>query len=47
MVSKRDSHPGVRDSRTGRFVDPKEATRRPSTTETERIPNPGKGGNKK
>jgi len=47
MVNKKDSHPAVRDSRTGRFVEPKEAQRRPSTTETERIPNPGKGDNRR
>jgi hypothetical protein len=47
MVAKKDSHPAVRDSKTGQFVPAKEAKRRPSTTETERIPNPGKGGNKK
>jgi hypothetical protein len=46
MVAKKDSHEAVRDSKTGQFVEPKEATRRPSTTETERIPNPGKGNNK-
>jgi hypothetical protein len=42
MVSKKDSHEVVRDSRTGRFMPPKEAKRRPATTETERVPNPGK-----
>jgi hypothetical protein len=47
MVSKKDSHEAVRDSRTGQFVPKREATRRPATTETERIPNPGKGGNKR
>ena len=47
MVAKKDSHPAVRDSRTGEFVKKGEATRRPATTETERIPNPGKGGNGK
>ncbi len=47
MVSKKDSHPAERDSRTGQFVDKGTAKRRPATTETERIPNPGKGGNKK
>ena len=46
MVAKKDSHEATRDSKTGQFVDPKEAKRRPATTETERIPNPGKGGNK-
>ena len=37
----------VRDSRNGRFVHPSEAARRPSTTETERVPNPGRATSKK
>jgi hypothetical protein len=37
----------VRDSRTGQFVDPSEAKRRSSTTETERVPLPGKSPDKR
>ncbi len=44
MSSKKGhTHPGTRDSRTGRFVPPSEANRRPATTQRERIPNPGYG----
>jgi hypothetical protein len=32
-----------RDSKTGQFIPIKEAIRRPSTTEIERVPIPGKG----
>ncbi len=32
-----------RDSRTGQFIPVQEARRRPSTTEVERVPLPGKG----
>lgn len=35
----------VRDSKTGRFVKKREATRRPSTTVTETIKNPRKRRN--
>ena len=37
------THPGTRDSRTGQFVPPSEANRRPATTQRERIPDPGYG----
>jgi len=47
MVTKKNSHPAERDARTGEFVKKGTAARRPATTVTERIPNPGKGGNKK
>lgn len=37
------SHIGGRDSRTGHFIPLSETTRRPATTQRERIPNPGYG----
>jgi hypothetical protein len=43
VASKKDTHPAVQDSRPGQFVKKGEAKRHPATTETERIPNPGKG----
>ncbi|NEV64500.1 multidrug transporter [Thiorhodococcus minor] len=42
MASK-NSHPGHRDSRTGRFTTEKYAKRHPATTQRESIPNPGRG----
>ena len=42
MVSK-NSHPGHRDSGTGKFVTEKYANTRPGTTQKESIPNPGRG----
>lgn len=54
MTEKKRTHLAVRDSTTGEFVRKSEAKRRPSTTQTERVPNPGygdtgrgKGGRKK
>lgn len=43
MASKSKTHGAVRDSRTGEFVKKEEAKKRPSTTQTERVPNPGRG----
>ena len=42
-MSKSKTHPAVRDTRTGQFVPPGEAARRPATTVKERVPNPGFG----
>jgi hypothetical protein len=39
--------PRGRDSGTGKFIPVKEAIRRPSTTEVERVPKPGYGLNRK
>lgn len=38
-----NSHLGGRDSRTGHFIPVSEARRHPSTSQVERIPNPGRG----
>lgn len=37
----------VRDAGTGRFVPPKEATRRPKETVTEKVPTPRRSSKKK
>jgi hypothetical protein len=42
-MSKKQSHMGFRDSKSGQFVTEKTAERRPSTTQRESIPNPGRG----
>jgi hypothetical protein len=42
-MSKKQSHPGYRDSKNGQFVTEKVAKRRPATTQKESIPNPGRG----
>jgi hypothetical protein len=39
--------PKGRDSKTGLFIPVKEAIRRPSTTEVERVPKPGYGLSRK
>lgn len=50
-MSKKNSHPGHRDSKSGEFVTEKYAKNHPKTTQKESIPNPGRGdtgrGNKK
>lgn len=43
MPPKNKTHLAVRDSITGEFVRKSEAKRRPRTTQTERVPNPGNG----
>lgn len=43
MAKKKITTLKGRDSKTGQFIPIKEAKRRPSTTEIERIPIPGKG----
>ena len=43
MKKKKLTVPRGRDSRTGQFIPLSEAKRRPSTTEIERVPIPGKG----
>ena len=42
-VSKKQSHTGHRDSKSGEFVTKRYADRHPNTTQKESIPNPGKG----
>lgn len=42
-MSKKQSHTGYRDSRTGAFVTKDYAKKHPATTEKESIPNPGRG----
>lgn len=42
-MTKKKTHTGVRDTRTGQFVPKSEADRRPATTVRERVPNPGYG----
>lgn len=37
MVAKQKTRTVVRDSRSGQFVPKREATRRPASTETERV----------
>ena len=39
----KNSHPGHRDSRTGRLVTERYAERHPDRTQRESIPNPGRG----
>ncbi len=41
--NKRETSLKGRDSSTGQFIPVEEARRRPSTTEVERVPLPGKG----
>jgi hypothetical protein len=43
MATSKKSHPGYRDSDTGRFVKEDYAKKHPKTTEKESIPNPGRG----
>lgn len=43
MAKKPTSRIGGRDSRTGQFIPLRETTRRPDTTQRERIPLPGHG----
>jgi hypothetical protein len=42
MSSKKKSHTGYRDSKSGEFVKPDYAKRHPATTQKESIPNPGR-----
>jgi hypothetical protein len=43
LMSKKNSHTGHRDSKSGQFVTEKYAKKHPRTTQKESIPNPGKG----
>ena len=42
-MATKNSHPGHRDSKNGRFVKEDYAKKHPKTTEKEAIPNPGRG----
>lgn len=46
-MSKKKTHTGYRDAKTGRFITEEKAKRNPDTTIKERIPNPGRGDTKK
>lgn len=46
MSKERKTFDVGRDSRSGKFVTVKEATRRPATTTVERVPKPGRGDTK-
>jgi len=41
--SKKKTHIGHRNSKSGEFVKPEYAKRHPATTQKESIPNPGRG----
>lgn len=43
MSNKKDSHTGYRDSKSGQFTKKENAKSKPSTTQKESIPNPGRG----
>ena len=43
MSGNKNSHTGFRDSKNGQFITEDTAKRRPSTTQKESIPNPGRG----
>ncbi len=42
-MSKKNSHTGHRDSKSGRFVTEEYVKKHPRTTQKESIPNPGRG----
>lgn len=46
MNKNRKTHDVGRDAKTGKFITPKEAKRRPATTTLERVPNAGYGDTK-
>jgi len=45
-MTTRKTHDASRSSVTGRFVTPEYAAKHPSTTQNERVPNPGRGDTK-